>query len=157
MSHSVAPDIPTRKAPVGSCHSQGARCGIGGFLPVCSIPWVEDKLSSGRYAFTFWGCVTFYSFDTMFSVNEINGHIIVVDRNSEPPGFPQEKLPPAKWELPPFGFHGNSALLITSSACCKHRECRPYESWPGSNMQLQLGLLVIVPGKVSWERSWQCS
>lgn len=41
---------------------------MGGFLPVFSIPRTKDRPNSGRDAFTFRDSVTFYSFDTVFSV-----------------------------------------------------------------------------------------
>lgn len=62
--HSVVPDLPT-----SVCATVGVQC-VGGFLPVSSVSraCAKDKLNSGRDAFTFGDFVTFYSFDTMFSV-----------------------------------------------------------------------------------------
>lgn len=115
-------------------------------------------LSSGRKAFTFGGFVPFCSFDTVFFLsNEIYGHIIQdLTGTTSLQDFPGRNL-----HLPRESF-----LLLAnvelgsphfSSACCKRWECRLHKSWPRSDMQLQLDLLGTVPGKVSWERSWQNS
>lgn len=62
---------------------------------VPSMVCTEDGSSSGKDAFTFLVLLLSTPLTSCFLSNEIYGHIIVVDRNNEPPGFPWEKLPPA--------------------------------------------------------------
>lgn len=63
---------------------------------VSSMLCTEDGPSSGKDAFTFLVLLLSTPLTSCFLSDEIYGHIIIVDRNNKPPGFPREKLPPAK-------------------------------------------------------------
>lgn len=58
---------PPRKAPEAGAAVRVPGVGVVSFL-VSSMPCTVDRLSSGRDVFTSLVFVTFYSFDTMFSV-----------------------------------------------------------------------------------------